>query len=437
MIMKKAFISFLFFLTINPSILLAQKITAEMVEVQTLENNPSIKEAKNDLYMKHQALYASFSLFLPNISLIGTLATKDGGYYNIINKLGDAVYRYGVSTNFSLFSGGSDYNKVRSLLAEAKKAQEAYRRAVCDAVLGAQNAYVNLIYTYELIRLYESIKQRETENCNIVKIRYLSGSVDLGSLRRVEADLKLTEWNLEKALREIQIASVDLLVTMGKDPDMAILETDERIEVDGVKAGDDFNEKPDLDKLIAEIPEFLVKKYELAYVKALSWARKGELLPKVDLSWSIHRQRYDKNWNPENKSWEAMLNLSYPLFTGGKRLFDIKSYCAQEKKIAEEFRRIQSVLKAQALRLYIDKVNICELNIANKYYLESCKLQADIAKRKYMNGIISYEDWYSIEAAYTRAQKDMLSYMKKKVTMEIEWRKFLGKASMKDKKEDK
>ncbi|MDR2251225.1 MAG: TolC family protein [Endomicrobium sp.] len=414
--MKKAFIALVFVL-IASSYIYAEKITAEIVESQTLQNNPSIAKAKYEVYIAKQTLYSSFSSFLPAISFSGSLADDHI----------DKHYSYGLNAQMSLFSGFSQYNTIRALSAKLKTAQANYTRAVSNAVCEAYSAYVNLMYTYELIDLYKQIRYRRTENRDLVKLRYHFGNADMGSLRRIEADVKMSEYELEKAQRAIETASAALLVAIGRNDDITILETDERIIVDK-----EIISKPDFDNLIIKIPDFLAAKYSLDYAKAQNWANKGQWLPSIDFTGNTNRSSYDKI-SVENKSWNAALNLKYLLFSGGKRFFETKSFAAQEKIAAEDFRNKKNMLKFNAIQLYNNWVNDYEILMVSNFYLESCKLQTDIAKRKYMNGIISYEDWYTIEDDYIKNQKNMLTYRQKAILSKISWIQFLGKVSMKDK----
>ncbi|MDR3195550.1 MAG: TolC family protein [Endomicrobium sp.] len=433
--MKKIFIALIFFLLASPCVF-AEKITAEMVELQTLQNNPSIALAKYDLDMANQALYSSFSSFLPNISFSVSLAEKDGGFSFthtfFKTKYGDKRYSYGLNAQMSLFSGFSEYNKTRRLSTKVKASQELYIRAVSSAVCDAHTAYVALMYAYESIDLHKQIKDRRIENRDLVKLRYHSGNADLGSLRRIEADVKMTEYELETAQRAIETASAALLVAIGRNDDITILETDEKIVIDR-----DIISKPDFDNLIIKIPEFLGAKYNLDSARYSTWSQKGQWLPSIDFTGNINRYRHDKYWDPENQSWDATLNLRYSLFSGGQRFFETKNFVAQEKKIAEYFKYEKNLLKSKAVQYYNNWVNDYKFLDAGKFSLESCKLQADIAKRKYMNGLVSYEDWYAIEDSYISHQKSMLLHRQKAILDKIAWMKFLGKVSMKDKEVNK
>ncbi|MDR1086900.1 MAG: TolC family protein [Endomicrobium sp.] len=285
----------------------------EIVKSQTLDNSPFIAD-KDELNMAKQAYRSSLSSFLPEVNFFGSLSERDGGFAIVsdietIMNIGNKKYDYGLTAKISLFSGFSDYNKMRSLSAKAKAAEESYRRSVCDAVCDAYSAYVNLMYTYESIELYKKIHQRKIESRDLVKLRYNSGNIDLGSLNRSEADVKMTEYNLEKAQRAVETASQSLLTAIGRNDEVTILETDEKISVDK-----EIISRPDFNNLISNVPEFLINKYTLDSFKALNWAQKGQQwLPRVGFSGNINRHRFDKQWNPENKGREASLALTYPL----------------------------------------------------------------------------------------------------------------------------
>jgi outer membrane protein TolC len=430
--MKKVFVAFVFVLIlISSSYIYAEKITAEIVESQTLQNNPSIAKAKHDLYIAKQELYSSFSSFLPAVSFLGRLAEKGKDFSEAERVVSDKLYFYFYELNakMPLFSGFSHYNTIRALSAKVKVIQENYTRAVSNAICEAYSAYVNLMYIYESIDLYKQIKHRRTENMDLVKLRYHSGNADMGSVRRSEADVKMTEYELEKAQRAIETASVALLVAIGRNDDITILETDERIVVDK-----EIISKPDFNNLIIKIPDFLSAKYNLDYAKAINWANKGQWLPSIDFTGNINyqSQRHDETWD-ESKSWYIALDLHYTLFNGGKKFFDTKSSAAQEKIAAENFRNVKNRLKLSAIQFYNNWVNDYENVIVNNFYLESCKLQTDIAKRKYMNGIILCEDWYAIENDYIKNQKNMLMSRQKAILSKISWIQFLGKISIKNK----
>jgi outer membrane protein TolC len=444
--MKKAFIALVFVL-IASSYIYAEKITAEIVESQTLQNNPSIAKAKYALYIAKEELYSSFSSFLPTIGFSVSLQQKDIGFYeqsdkiniemkdkdyvigkNKYEKKGDKQYLCGLDLKMSLFSGFSEYNKTRALSAKLKIAQEDYTRAVSNAVCEAHKAYVNLMHTYESIDLYKQIKDRRAENRDLVKLRYNSGSGDIGSLMRSKADFKVTEYELEKAQRAIETNSAALLVAIGRNDDMTILETDERVVVNK-----EIISKPDFDNLIIKIPDFLSAKYKLDYAKAENLVKNKEWLPSIDFTGQINRLRYDNNKFESGATWNTALNLKYLLFTGGKRFFDTKSSRAQEKIAAEDFRNKKNELKFSAIQYYNNWVNEYEFLTVGNFHLESCKLQADIAKKKYINGLVSYEDWYAIEDVYIKNQKNMLDCRAKAILSKISWIQFLGKVSMKDK----
>ncbi|MDR0485407.1 MAG: hypothetical protein LBH29_01620, partial [Elusimicrobiota bacterium] len=57
---------------------------------------------------------------------------------------------------------------------------------------------------------------------------------------------------------------------------------------------------------------------------------------------------------------------------------------------------------------------------------EASQIQAEISERKYVNGLISYQDWYSIENDYINSQIQFLDAKRNSALEEVKWKKFKG-----------
>ena len=70
--------------------------------------------------------------------------------------------------------------------------QENYKRTVVNIVSSLKESFINLYFVQENISLLEKILRRK-QNYELVKLKYESGSEDLSSLLRVEADMLQAE----------------------------------------------------------------------------------------------------------------------------------------------------------------------------------------------------------------------------------------------------
>ncbi|MDR0724270.1 MAG: TolC family protein [Endomicrobium sp.] len=386
------------------------------VEEQTIKNSLLLKAAQLDLNIAKQEYDTTISLFLPKVNFAGRVSDSKNELQSS-NKIRD--YSLGLEGSLSLFEGFSSYNELKAKSAKLKIAQASYDRTVADVRHSVHVYYINLIWAYETVSLLKEIKERRKENRDLIQLKYNSGNVDIGSLKRGEADVALAEYNLEKAKRNIQTANKALLNAIGRT-DEATLEPSEQL----LHKGETFGE-PDYNNLIMTIPEFLQAKYNFEMYKSISNKIKGQWLPYVNLSGNVNKNDY--HWVPETQNWTAVLTVSYPLFSGGKRYRDVKIASYQAKIASYKLTSTTTFLKLKAIENYNDLVDAYQIIAAKTFYVEAAKLQAEISTKKYVNGLGTYYDWYSIENDYITAQQSLLDDKKAASIAEAKWLNFIGK----------
>lgn len=394
------------------SVAYAEKITWKEIVQQAMDNNPSIQLAQLKLDNAKLAYYGSMSGYLPTVSLKGSASQGEN------EKNFSRSYSYGISANYTIFEGFSNYNDVKQKSADLKSAESAYDRTISDVAYEIATQYINLMHACQSLELQKQIYERRVENKDMISLKYNSGNVDLGSLRRVEADAELSAYDLRKAERNIESISASLLKAIGRT-DSVVLETDERLELNERNI-----EKPDFENLITTIPEYLIASHDLKSAKLASAKEKSQLLPTVSLSGSI--SRFDSQWTPDKQSWDAGISVSYSLFSGGKRYTDIKSASNKYKIANENFINTENSLRASAISKYNSLTDALENIIAREHYLEASKLQVEISNNKYVNGLATYQDWYSIENDYINSQKTFLDTKKTAALEKAGWYNFIG-----------
>jgi outer membrane protein TolC len=389
----------------------AEKIDWKTIVNRTGAANPSIQTAKLKLENAKQAYNRSLSGYMPDVSLRGNASQGENDNRFSRN------YSYGLSASLSIFSGFGTYSDVKQKSAELKAAQAAYDRTVSDAAYNAAAQYINLMWAYETVELSNRILERRKENKDMIQLKYNSGNVDAGSLKRVEADVELSAYDLRKAQRYIETASSALLQAIGRKDDV-ILETDQKITLNERSVS-----KPDFNKLIETIPEFLSAKYGIDSYEAQAAKAKSVWWPEVSLSGNLGRS--GEEWAPDRNSWDAGISVSYPLFTG-TRIADTKTASNQLKIAEENLNDTGNTLKANAINFYNGLADAIESIATREYYLDAARQQAEISQRKYVNGLSTYQDWYSIENDYISSQKTLLDTKKAAALQKAAWHNFTG-----------
>ncbi|OEG71549.1 hypothetical protein ATZ36_14090 [Candidatus Endomicrobiellum trichonymphae] len=411
--MKKILVVLLSVFTVNFYVY-AEEINRETVKIQTLKNNLSIASAKLALDNAKQEYNSSFGSFFPQINFKGNLPLNEFKKNFLRN------YSYGLEISIPIFKRFETYSTVKDKASEFKFAQASYDKTVSDELYKADAAYINLMSLYEEIELLKNTKEKKIEDKNIIELNYNSGEINIALLRKTEADFAMAEYNLKAAQRHVETASVQLLKAIGRNDYATILETNERITI-----SKKLPKKPDYDNLITVIPEFIIAQYKFESFKIQTLKAKGQWLPSLtgNIQYSGPSGQTTDKWNKS-----AGISFSYTIFDGGKRYAYMQTVSNNLKIASEELKNTINNLKARAIELYNNLTDAYELVALKTQYLDATKLHLEILTKEYVNGIINYNEWYSIEKDYFSSQTELLKAKKEAVLKRAEWNTFTGKS---------
>ena len=395
-------------------VMLAAKVSAGALGWQdvlytAMKKNPSMLQSIRTLEQAKWNYYSTFSNFLPQVSVSagdsrnGTTLTND--------------YSLGISGRLNVFSGFGNIAESGMKGLEVKIASENYRRIVADEIYNLRKSFTNLLVAQEMIKLSKDIYERRIKNYELIKLRYEAGREDKGSYMRVGADKFQIETEVNQYKRNLQVAAAQLCRDMGRAGYEALTVTGTfSLEQSGVNV--------DYEKLLKNIPEYLLAAYKLDKSKLEVISVKSSLYPGVSLSAGSSRSGDD--FPLSDSSWSAGLNLSWPIFTSGKNLIKVKTaYLARqiyELSLFETTQRLRAAL-ISAWNTFLCSVE--NVNVRGKY-LEASKEQSDITTMKYLNGLVTYYEWYNVENDYINAQKSSLSAKSDALLAEAAWKKTLG-----------
>jgi outer membrane protein TolC len=119
--------------------------------------------------------------------------------------------------------------------------------------------------------------------------------------------------------------------------------------------------------------------------------------------------------------WKVGVNLSLPLFNGGKDYYSTRS--AIEARTAADANRIgvSRDLRAkleQAFATYRESAAKLQVDAS---FREAALVRAEIARRQYNNGLSTFTDWDLIESDLIARQKNYLQSRRDRVLSEAAW----------------
>lgn len=379
------------------------------------KNNPLLVKAEKTVKLARLQYRSSFTNFLPQLSANAGVSQADSG-----GSVWSKDYSYGLSGKLSVFSGFSDISNTSSKSIQLKIAQAEYIKTLSGVIFNLKKSFYELLWSQESVELAREILKRRTENYELVRFKYDAGREDRGSLLRVEADKYQAEYELSKAKRSVVSAANELLKDMGKDS----YNVSEIPSAAGSFTVDDAAPVPVFGELLLNIPDYIIAKSNLEKSEYDLSSAKSQLYPEISLSGSASKT--GERWPLSNDRRSVTIGLSYPFFPGGRNYYDIK-ISQTAKAISEEaFRSTQQQLASTLSSAWNDFINAVESVKVSEMYFLAAQEQSKITSIKYINGLYSYQDWYTVENDFTNSQRSLLNAKKNAVISEANWKNVLG-----------
>ena len=401
-------------------------------------NNPSLMSAKKDWLALQENEDVAFAAYLPSLKAqtsynrSGSVAGGGNGAGGIVQNgvlLGAGTsgtitnsYLGSLIVTQNLFSGLKDKSKVEQAEWRSKSSFWNYTNVKSNLSYSLKEAFATLAYAQEMVDLTRTILDRRESNYNLVRVRFDNGRENKGSVLLSEAYKEQAALDLIKAKDALNVAQTKFKALMNKDY------LDE-VHVEGeVPLFPLMQGEADFEKLALETPVYN-KAYatEMAANEDISIAR-AAFMPSLDVTGNVTRS--GTSYFPENERWNMAITLTIPLFDG---LRDKSTYnAAVMTKTSFEAQKRSALL--DLLPKLRDAQNAAKqgdikYNVDLKFQ-QAASTRAEIARAKYNNGLLTFEDWDIIEQDLIARQTTFLQSKRDRTIKYATWENTLGKGSI-------
>lgn len=426
--MKKFFLLLLLF----PGAISAVNLTWDEVLKFTIDGNPELESAKREWMAAKENENSAQGRYLPSLSA-STSVTRTGSSANaggivtngvVVNSGSQINTNYLAALNLTqnIFNGLEDQSRINQASWQMKNKFWGYVSVKASVSLSLKEAFANLLYAQELVELSRSILDRRESNLKLVTVRYDTGRENKGSVLLAEAYLEQARLDLVKARDGLKVAQVKLKSLMNKDYLDEIRVAGE-IPLSSIKI-----EREDFESLAIETPE-----YNQAFASQMVAEQdikisRSAFLPDLNFNGQVNRQ--GNSYFPERERWSMALTLTIPLFDGLKDLGAYRS--SIENSYAFESRKRSTQLSLiPRLRNALNEAKQSDLKFSIDAKFEAAaSTRAEIARKKYNNGLLTFEDWDIIESELITRQMNFLQSKKDRVIKYASWENVLGKGSI-------
>ena len=401
------------YLGLIPSVFAMERMIWEDCIREAAQHNPDLAAAQEAVRKSQAQSKGAYGPLLPQLSAnAGYADAKSGGR--------SQQYSAGLSVKQSLFSGFKNEAGVQKGKADLEAAAANLSVVKAQVSSDLKAAFAQLLFAQEQAQLVETIASRRQENVRLVELRFEGGREPKGAYLRSRALYRQADYEVSQADRALKVSQRQLARVLGRR------ETD-RIVVQGLQTALPGS-PPDFEALALQTPVRLEAVAQAQAAAAGVKVARSELFPDVSATGSLGRR--GEKWPPGQDEWSAGVVLSYPFWPGGQNFFDVQSANAEERRLRESLRSTedQTVLNLeQTFAAYQDAVQRVGVE---QEFLEAAQARAKIARGQYTLGLLSFQDWDTIENDLISNQKIMLTSLRDALVAEASWERVQGKGAI-------
>lgn len=374
-------------------------------------SNSAVVAAQENLNSAKALVESAKGNYLPQI-------TAKLGYSENTNDAGTTDgFDGSLNATQNLFNGFADQAKVQNAQSRVAAAEAALQTAKAQASYDLKAAYAGLAYAKDYIKLSETIFKRRSENLQMVQLLFENGRENKGSVLLSKANVKQAELDVLKAKNARIVNESSLKKVLGMADDEAI-----DIQGDVPRISD---AEPNYKELVDSAPD---RKKALADIEAaeadLSSARSG-FLPKLNLNGSLGRNGTE--FFPEDNYGTVGATLSWSLFSGGTDYFSRKSAMALKLVAENNLKTTNLDLLAQMKQAFSTFTEAAlELDVSDSF-VQAATTRAEITRKKYNNGLSSFDDWEIVENDLITRQKSYTEKKRARIVSEANWENLQGR----------
>lgn len=413
--MRRAFL-FLVVAALAASATAQTKLTFEECVKELIANNPDLYAAREGVNVARANVLASYSPFLPQVSASGSASRNnqelDTGYE------ATTAYNAGLSADQNLFNGFQDIARLNQSRAQLSQAEINLQRVKANLGADVRQAFTELLFAQDSLVLDEMILGRRKENSALVEMRFEAGSEDKGALLRSQAFYSQAMLDVLESKRRINVAQRNLNKVLGRQ---------DGIGISVIGAWEHITPPPPLDfqELAKTTPEYRKADAQCVIAREQIRVVRSDFFP----SWSVSADyglSDDQSFIPHNKSWSVGTSIGLDIFNGGQTIFALRAAHAQlrstEAQLTSAANSIFSTLEERftSWQNAVDRVRL------QVQLLEAAETRMEIARIKYSNGLMTFQDWDYIENELITNQKSMLTTQRSAIVAQAEWEKAVG-----------
>ncbi len=372
-----------------------EKLTLDKAIELGLQNNYSIRIAKNQAAVESNNFTLGNAGFLPKLDVTATISKtkantkqefKDSSSINSSNAETDSK-NAGIALNWTLFDGFNMFVSY-SKLKQFKEAGEINaKREIEDNVSLIIQNYYNIVSLQEGIKAQKDAIEISEERVKIADDKLKLGSASRLELLQAKVDLNADSSNLLKQQINLSNAKVNLNELLGRNTNIDF------IIRDSISNSSNFSYDELKEQILAKNNELRIAEKNMEIARLNLSGIRSQIYPQLGayINYNFSRLDYQAGLYKlnQNKGFSYGLSLSLNLFNGLNTDRQIENAHIDIMNSELEFNSTKNAVEADFEHEYLNYKNGLTLVKLEEENLEVAKQNAEIAMERFRNGSYS------------------------------------------------
>lgn len=377
----------------------------EVIDI-ALRNNPATRASWARARAAAAVLGQKRSEYFPEIDLGAAVTRQKSTTFGGASTFYQTTYGPSASLSWLLldFGGRSgDVSEAREALFSADWTHDAVLQNVILQVTSSYYLYGN---AKELLVAQEASVKESQENYDAARARHDAGVATIADVLQAKTALSQDELALETVRGQIETIRGELATALGVPANIPVdvAELPQNVNVEAVTAsidgliGQAQKERPDLGAARAEAERARL------HVGTI----RSERLPVVSAFGTANRLSYaSPSGVPYRTTYSGGLELTLPLFDGGRRAYDVRQAQEEAKAASAIAQTLEQQVILQVWTSYFAVRTAAQRVTTSEDLLQSARQAADVTAGRYRSGVGSILDLLTSQRnlALARAQE--------------------------------
>jgi outer membrane protein TolC len=332
------------------------------------------------------------------------------------------IYDAAFGLSYLLFDGGERSARVSGSLADLRAVGFQHNAALQQTALTVEQSYYTLLAAVWAKQVADETVRNAQYHVRLAEARFNAGMAPRSDVLKAETERADADLELVGARDAVRIAEGTLVSAMG-------LKVSTPIEIAEIPESSHPREAEDMERLLEEAsrnrPELLTAAARVKSSESAIQAARSQYRPKVSAvagyGW------VDDALLPSNDQWSIGLDLTFPLFTGFRRGYQVERARTDTEQAREDYTSELRGVELEVWTAYSKLIEAEEAIQAAQVFVASAEESARLAEGEYKAGTGDIIALIDAQTALTSARDRLVQARFAWYTARAQFEKAIGR----------